>query len=182
MSNGLRQLKGLLWKIACHLMFWSGVGPLLAWSLRRGQRSGWTILTYHRIGEPQDDGGPDQVSPARFRQQLRYLRRRYEVVTVGQALQRINAGDRVARPLLSITFDDGYRDNVSDALPLLTAESCPCTLFVTVEAARDRLPPWPHRLTHGIEQLVDAPLRKRHRLHGTEQHSRVERNAVMTDR
>jgi len=159
MSKGVRQLKGFLWKVLCHVMFWTGVGPLLAWSFRRGHRSCWTILTYHRIGEPEDDGGPDLVSPAYFRQQLRYLRRRYEVVTVGQALERIRAGGRAARPLLSITFDDGYRDNVSGALPLLVAEDCPCTLFITVEAARDRLPPWPHRLTHDLTLLQENPPR-----------------------
>ena len=159
MPFGLRRLKEMAWKLLCQVMFWSGAGPILAWVSRRRSHSRWTILTYHRVGCSEPDGGPDIVTRERFRTHLRYAKRRYDVVTVGEALKRLNANKWTDKPLLSITFDDGYRDNVSDALPILIAEGCPATLFVTVEAIRDGLPPWPHRLQCDLTALVANPER-----------------------
>jgi glycosyltransferase involved in cell wall biosynthesis/peptidoglycan/xylan/chitin deacetylase (PgdA/CDA1 family) len=139
-------LKSGVWRACCHVAFWTGAGPALAaWRRRRG-RASWTLLTYHRIGDPTEDGGPDKVSRVRFRRQLRYVRRRYEVVPVGEALQRMAGGEVPSRPFLSITFDDGYRDNVTEALPILVQEVCRATLYPTVEAVRSGLAPWTHRL------------------------------------
>jgi len=152
-------LKTRLWRGACRTAYWSGVGPLLASSRRRAGT--WTVLTYHRIGVAPPGGGeaegPDLVSPARFRAQIRWLRRHYEVLPVGEAFERMRGGGAPARPLASITFDDGYRDNVDVALPILRAEGCRATLYVTVEAVREGLPPWTHRLARDLAILAAAP-------------------------
>ncbi len=66
------------------------------------------------------------ISPKRFEQQLRWLSRWRRVVPLEETL-------RVAprRRLVAITFDDGYRDNLTVALPLLEKFHLPITLFVT---------------------------------------------------
>src|SRR5262245_12376246 len=117
----------------------------------------WTVLTYHRVGTIAGDtahAGPDLVSPERFRSQIRWLRQRYEVLPVGEAFERLRGATPPERPLASITFDDGYRDNVDVALPILLQENCRATLYATVEAVRERLPPWTHRLACDLDVLV----------------------------
>ena len=152
MSDGAPRLG----RVVCGLLYWSGIGPLW-YRVRRARAPGaWTILAYHRVGSPSRNGGPVAVDPRRFRRHLRYLKRRYEIVPVGEALARRAARAGVGRPMLSLTFDDGYRDNVTAALPILQEEGCRATLYVTVEAVRDGLAPWTHRLAADLRALASA--------------------------
>ena len=66
------------------------------------------------------------ISPARFEHQLRWLSRWHRVAPLDETLC---AAPR--RRLAAITFDDGYRDNLTVALPLLEKFQLPMTLFVT---------------------------------------------------
>ena len=65
------------------------------------------------------------ISPERFERQLRWLARWRNVVPLQETL-RAAARQR----LVAITFDDGYRDNLTVALPLLEKFQTPMTLFV----------------------------------------------------
>jgi len=66
------------------------------------------------------------ISPERFEQQLRWLSRRCDVVPLDATLF-----GRENRRRVAITFDDGFRDNLTVALPLLEKFCLPMTLFVT---------------------------------------------------
>jgi glycosyltransferase involved in cell wall biosynthesis len=150
----MKRVQGLAWRALSSLLYWTGVGPLSAALWRRSAPDTWTVLAYHRIGRPVPDGGPDHVSTERFRSHVRYLKRRYEIVTVGEALERLR-GDRVgSRPLLSVTFDDGYADNVAVALPILIEEGCRATLYPTLEAIEEGRAPWTHRLARELQRVV----------------------------
>src|SRR6185295_11014566 len=86
-----------------------------------------SVLIYHSISAPAEAMPSDMdISPARFEQQLRWLSRWRRVVPLLETLsQRSKRGD------LAITFDDGFRDNLTVALPLLEKFNLPMTLFVT---------------------------------------------------
>ena len=66
------------------------------------------------------------ISPARFEQQLRWLARWRKVVTLEATLHT-----SAKRRLVALTFDDGFRDNLTVALPLLEKYRMPMTIFVT---------------------------------------------------
>src|SRR5436305_2147582 len=55
--------------------------------------------------------------------------RGFEIIGLDTALQRIAAPGE--RPFVVLTFDDGYRDNVEHALPVLENHAAPFTMFVT---------------------------------------------------
>ena len=74
---------------------------------------------------PSDPAGDIDISPERFERQLHWLERWRRVETLAQTL-RAPESDR----LTAITFDDGYRDNLTVALPLLEKYQLPMTLFV----------------------------------------------------
>jgi peptidoglycan/xylan/chitin deacetylase (PgdA/CDA1 family) len=85
-----------------------------------------SVLVYHTISSPPDPMPADiDISPERFAQQLRWLVRRRRVVPLDETL-RVSP----RRRLTAITFDDGYRDNLTVALPLLEKFQLPMTLFV----------------------------------------------------
>lgn len=68
--------------------------------------------------------GDIDISPARFEQQLDWLARSGRVVPLPETLNGASNG------AIAITFDDGYRDNLTVALPLLEKFNLPMTLFV----------------------------------------------------
>jgi peptidoglycan/xylan/chitin deacetylase (PgdA/CDA1 family) len=68
--------------------------------------------------------GDIDISPRRFAQQLRWLSRTGRVVTLEETLNEARRG------AIALTFDDGYRDNLTVALPLLEEYGVPMTLFV----------------------------------------------------
>jgi peptidoglycan/xylan/chitin deacetylase (PgdA/CDA1 family) len=105
----------------------SGLGPALR-SL--GSWRGVLALNYHRIGDHRESPfDPDVFSATAetFDEQLTFLTKHLEVVRPGDIASGL---DRRGRYLL-ITFDDGYRDNYDDALPVLRAHGVPATFFVT---------------------------------------------------
>ncbi|WP_406858328.1 polysaccharide deacetylase family protein [Alsobacter sp. KACC 23698] len=54
----------------------------------------------------------------------------YRFVPLDEAVDAVEAG-RVDQRVLALTFDDGYRDNLEHALPVLRAHGAPATIFVT---------------------------------------------------
>ncbi len=90
---------------------------------------GLRILMYHRVANL---AGYDQltVSPARFERQMHYLAAHHRVVSLTEGLQLLRAGP-LRRPLVAVTFDDGYLDNLIEAAPILALHGIPATIFVT---------------------------------------------------
>jgi peptidoglycan/xylan/chitin deacetylase (PgdA/CDA1 family) len=68
--------------------------------------------------------GDIDISPERFEQQLNWLARTGKVVSLDATL------NQTRRNAIAITFDDGYRDNLTVALPMLERFGLPMTLFV----------------------------------------------------
>ena len=81
---------------------------------------------YHRVGASGIDPHRLSVSESTFRAQLEWLRTRCSVIPL-EALAGGDAADRA----IAVTFDDGYVDNVSTALPLLRSAGVPATFFLT---------------------------------------------------
>lgn len=86
------------------------------------------LLYYHRIAD--DAASPWTMSNAMFQQQMNWLRRRYDMVSIEEAQQRIR-NDNNSRIAVHITFDDGYADNCQQAIPFLLEHGIPCTYFVS---------------------------------------------------
>lgn len=116
-------------------------------------RGRWTILTYHRIIERLDEDpyrSGMSVRSDRFRVQLEWLASQFDVRTVGDALRALRSGEPLARPLLSISFDDGYLDNLRVAAPILGAVGLPASFYVTVGGLDAPPPFWWDRVTHAV--------------------------------
>lgn len=98
---------------------------------RTGERAAtvpWVAM-YHSVGDPSDDPYRITVTPGRLAQQLRWLRRRgLRGVGVRELLAARARGG--GRGLVGLTFDDGYADFVTAALPVLRRHGCGATLFV----------------------------------------------------
>jgi peptidoglycan/xylan/chitin deacetylase (PgdA/CDA1 family) len=67
-----------------------------------------------------------------FEAQLDFLGRHFDVVPLAAIVDAVRGGWRLPDRAVVITFDDGYRDNLTQAWPALTARRMPATVFVTV--------------------------------------------------
>jgi peptidoglycan/xylan/chitin deacetylase (PgdA/CDA1 family) len=104
-------------------------------------RSRAVVLYYHRIGQTDVLTTPAEE----FQNQLRYFKNRYECISLAELCHRLSEGRRLGRRSLVITFDDGYRDNFTQAAPILKEAGLTATFFVStgfIQTCRD----FPHDL------------------------------------
>lgn len=100
------------------------------------------IVALHRVSNAWQDELTYPVNA--FREMCRYWQDSFEVVALCELRGRLASGmrARAERPLLAITFDDGYADNAEVAAPILMQQGLPATFFV-VTGALGREPRWP---------------------------------------
>ena len=85
---------------------------------------------YHRIAQDAQDPWNLCVSPANFAEQMDVVRRRRRPMRLAELTAQLKQG-RCPRGAVVVTFDDGYRDNLLAALPVLEAFDVPATIFCT---------------------------------------------------
>ena len=93
----------------------------------------WLVLMYHRVGDvtTADPFGMGMcVTPGRFRDHIRFLQEEFEILPAGEMLQRLNQKGWQEGKYASITFDDGYLDNLEVAAPILDELGIRATVFV----------------------------------------------------
>jgi peptidoglycan/xylan/chitin deacetylase (PgdA/CDA1 family) len=88
-----------------------------------------SILVYHRVVPEPDPLVPEVVCAEEFDWQLAVLNRWFTVLSLREAAARLRSGTLPIRAAC-VTFDDGYADNVTIALPLLRRRGVPATFFV----------------------------------------------------
>ncbi len=99
---------------------------------RLGHRS-LAVLTYHRVGTLKDAGELDpgvfEATPEELKEQLDVLRARATVVSLGDVRLACRGKRLPPNPVL-VTFDDGYVDFQTRAVPVLRRAGVPATCFV----------------------------------------------------
>jgi len=107
------------------------LGRAIPWIMRyvRPPQPKPVILMYHRIANEAVDPWRLAVSPARFEEQLKVLRRTRHPLTLVDFVRRFKDGSLPAHAV-ALTFDDGYADNLLAAKPRLAAADVPATVFL----------------------------------------------------
>ena len=97
--------------------------------LRRGFGSKMVIVAFHRINDTFPEGGLTYRSD-RFERFCEFFRAQFTVIPLSEQIAGSNAGKHMGGTL-SITLDDGYRDNCEVAAPILRKLGLPATFFLT---------------------------------------------------
>ncbi len=90
------------------------------------------VLSYHRVISVADSLFPGLTTANDFDIHLRVLARYFRVFTLSEAISLLDAKELPARSI-AITFDDGYADNATEALPLLNRYGLKATFFVATK-------------------------------------------------
>ena len=87
------------------------------------------ILNYHRVCPDNVLSKPNDeliVSVSKFKEQLIFIKENYNIVSLDNLLNFENNN----KFNVSITFDDGYKDNLTYALPILNELKIPSTIYI----------------------------------------------------
>lgn len=88
------------------------------------------VLAYHRVCSLHSDPQLLSVSPENFAHQMKLVAKHFAAVR----LSDLSSGKVFypnASPRVVITFDDGYADNLINAMPILVDLKIPATFFIT---------------------------------------------------
>ncbi len=130
----------------------SGLSRLLA----ARYRGCGMIFALHSV---VDDGAfyPDDTlrcPVSQLERSLRWLRKQgVEFVSLDEAVRRLSQAGR--RPFAAFTFDDGYADNLTHALPVMERFEAPFTVYVTTGMVTRQIDAW----WFGLAALVRAQRR-----------------------
>jgi peptidoglycan/xylan/chitin deacetylase (PgdA/CDA1 family) len=122
----------------------------------RGRRQG-IILCYHRVARDRPDPWALCVAPEHFAEQLEVVKAAAEPVPLERFAGDGWPGWRSRRPLVAVTFDDGYADNFLEAKPLLDAADVPATVFVVSGAVGRAREFWWDELERVLLSPVPVP-------------------------
>jgi peptidoglycan/xylan/chitin deacetylase (PgdA/CDA1 family) len=99
------------------------------------------ILMYHRVAFASQDPWGLAVHPDVFEEQMAYIHQHRSPLSMRQFIERLQNGTLPANAV-AVTFDDGYRDNLVNAKPVLVRYGVPATLFLATGFINQDVPFW----------------------------------------
>jgi peptidoglycan/xylan/chitin deacetylase (PgdA/CDA1 family) len=119
---------------------------------------GVPILAYHGVTAGREEGLRNRrrlhVPAALFDAHMEYLSQHWSPIPFRELLESFAHQRPLPPRSVVVTFDDGYRNVLTVALPLLLRHRVPATLFVMTHEGKE--PSWIDRLEAAIEQ-TQAP-------------------------
>jgi peptidoglycan/xylan/chitin deacetylase (PgdA/CDA1 family) len=100
------------------------------------------VLGWHNVESSWLFPSRPGAGPRGLERQLRFLRRSANVVDLGQALATLADGRPLPPRAVAITFDDGYRDQLELAAPMLERLGLPATFFLIPGVLSRAVRPW----------------------------------------
>ncbi len=114
-------------------------------------RTSLRIYTWNRVTSDSEAAGEAPAGSA-FGRQLGLLRRWGNIVDLESATDRLFRGLALPPRAVALTFDEGYRDQLEVAVPLLEDLGLAATFFLTTGFLDRRTVPWWERLAWDVER------------------------------
>jgi len=114
-------------------------------------------LTLHRVtngnGQSVKRGLPTiSISVENFESLIRFIKKYYKVISVSEYLQYVRNEIGLSENCLILSFDDGYKEVLDNALPLLKKHGLPAVLFIPVAAIEQGSCFWWDALYAGLSE------------------------------
>jgi len=118
-----------------------------------------TILMLHGVTDEQSDDSwkPlwERPTVEQLAASIKQLCEYYTPISLHEAVRVLDGSAAAVDHGLVVTFDDGYRNNFSEALPLLKSMGVPATFFVATGFVETGLPYWVDRLDYALQHAPD---------------------------
>ena len=136
------------------ILYYSGVLPGY---LRYKLKNKAFILMYHRIID-KDLQSPFPVQPGmyvtpdNFGKQVKFLKDKFKIISLDVLVERLKNGEDVSGCCV-LTFDDGWRDNYTNAFPILKKHQVPATIFLATGFIDTQKWFWPEEVSLSLAWL-----------------------------
>jgi peptidoglycan/xylan/chitin deacetylase (PgdA/CDA1 family) len=101
-----------------------------------------TVFGWHNVAGTWCFPDPAGRGRSGLARQLRFLQRAAHVVDLSDAIETMRSGATLPPRAVALTFDDGYRDNLTEAVPLLRELGLGATFFLVPEVLSRASVPW----------------------------------------
>lgn len=118
------------------IFYYSGACWLFSRAKSRRRRPWPLVLMYHRIVQPEDTIGLQPgmyVYKDVFEKQLNYLATHFSITAVREFASNIGNSPEYSGSDLIITIDDGWRDNYTNAFPILVKHKTGAAIYLTAD-------------------------------------------------
>ena len=113
---------------------WMGIDRLL----QKFSKHKRLILMYHGVIRDPDTAINGRHLPINdFEEQLIYFKRNFDIVRLAKICEMQHNGILPEKHTIALTFDDGFLNNISNALPLLKKYQIPATFFICTASLDD---------------------------------------------
>lgn len=117
------------------------------------------ILLYHGVTDCSTCGlgnfDGKHVRVDRFRRHVAMLQRSRRVVSLAELIDALRRG-APTDGMVALTFDDGYRDNLEQAAPILSERGAPATFFLATGFIGQHRWAWVDRLEAAFDRAPDG--------------------------
>ncbi len=113
---------------------------------------------FHRVSPEKDSMWPP-MQPELFSRIIRKLVKDFSVVPLEHYLKDPGAF-ATTRKIATVLFDDGYKDNIEYAAPLLKEHNCPASFYVVTDCINRDIPTW----TYILDNLLSKTKKERFQL------------------
>jgi len=142
--------------------YYCGLTRLLHYGWFAGKYDG-TVLVYHSIGDEEDLSfipSQMQVPVARFEQHMAFVSQNCHIISLSSLGKAVEKRSRMPFRTVALTFDDGFKNNLTNVLPVLLRYGLTATFFIVTDWVESQQLSWLHRLYYlsGVipaEELVD---------------------------
>ena len=93
---------------------------------------------YHGVRSGNNRINGRHITAEHFEKQLRYFKKRFTIVTLRQLCEMKVQGIIPRERTIALTFDDGFLNNLTTALPLLEKYKIPATFFICTAGIGDQ--------------------------------------------
>lgn len=121
--------------------------------------TGLTVLAYHRIGncaQTEFDPWVITADQDQLERQLRYFQKHHRIVGLEEAIAIASGRQTAPGRAILITFDDGYRDNYQQALPVLRSLGIQATFFLVTGFMAGGSLAWWDRIAWQVRSMPHA--------------------------
>jgi peptidoglycan/xylan/chitin deacetylase (PgdA/CDA1 family) len=114
------------------------------------------VLYFHRVLEQTDPFLPDDPTVEEFENLIAAISKHFSTFTIAKALE-LQASGQLPKLSVCISFDDGYADNYTNALPILDKYQVPGTFFIATSGTHQGYL-WNDVLLHKIRSTQSSEI------------------------
>lgn len=113
------------------------------------------VLCLHRVN-PGKDQFFAPLHPDVFAHFVRQLKKEYSILSIEEARHIVQNNKAVKKPIVILTFDDGYKDFVEYAMPVIKAEKIPVNHNIVAHCAMSGQLIWTQRINNLLQNILST--------------------------